>query len=97
MVPSQEPAANALPFRAGVLTQRAGHFAQVIQHGSPQSAFIGIVHKATDVGPWMCQNKPVRECLRDAKKSNMPWATLNLISSVSVCISIKVPTYDIKM
>lgn len=57
VVPSQEPAANALPFRAGVLTQRTGHFAQVIKHGSSQGSITGIVQKATDVGSCICGKK----------------------------------------
>ncbi len=64
VVPSQEPAANALPFWAGVLTQRTGHFAQVIKHGSSQGSITGIVQKATDVGSCICgkkiQSKPFR-------------------------------------
>jgi hypothetical protein len=43
------------------LTQRAGHFAQVIQHGSPQRLIIGIMHEATHVGSLPCQNKAVNE------------------------------------
>lgn len=50
----KEPAAKALPFRAGVLTQRTGHFAQVIKHGSSQGSVAGVVQKAADVGACMC-------------------------------------------
>lgn len=53
VVPSQEPAVNALPFRAGVLTQRTGHFAQVVKHGPSQSSIAGVVKEASDVGSYM--------------------------------------------
>lgn len=38
-----------LPFRAGVLTQGAGHFAQVVQHGSAQGSLAGVVQEAAHV------------------------------------------------
>ena len=57
VAPSQEPAANTLPFRAGVLTQRAGHFAQVIKHGSSEGSIAGVVQEAAHVGSCMCQKK----------------------------------------
>lgn len=53
------PAADALPFWAGVLTQRTGHFAQVIKHSSSQGSIAGVVQKATDVGPCV-KGKPFR-------------------------------------
>lgn len=57
VAPSREHAVNPLPFRAGVLTQRAGHFAQVIKHGSSQGSIAGVVQKAADVGSCMCREE----------------------------------------
>lgn len=57
MALSQEPAVNALPFWAGVLTQSTGHFAQVIKHGSSQGSIACIVQEAANVGSCMCQKK----------------------------------------
>lgn len=54
VVTPQERAVNALPFRAGVLTQRTGHFAQVIKHGSSQGSITGVVQKAAHVGSCTC-------------------------------------------
>lgn len=53
VVPSPEPAVSALPFRAGVLTQRTGHFAQVVKHGPSQGSIAGVVKEASDVGSYM--------------------------------------------
>lgn len=50
VAPSRQPATDALPFRAGVLTQRAGHFTQIIKYGSSQRSVTGIVQKAAHVG-----------------------------------------------
>lgn len=40
-----------LPLRAGVLTQGAGHFAEVVKNGPAECMLSFIVYKASNVGP----------------------------------------------
>lgn len=79
VVPSQESAANALPFRAGVLTQRTGHFAQVIKHGSSQGLIAGVVQEAADVGSCKCRENPDRKPIR--LKSPLDGSSQNAITT----------------
>lgn len=43
--------ANGIPFRAGVLTQGAGHFPEVIENHSFERPLLGVIQKAAQVRP----------------------------------------------
>ncbi len=56
---------NHIPFRAGVLTQGAGHFPEVIEHHPFERPVFGIIQKAADVRAWAENNSRIRNAERD--------------------------------
>lgn len=75
------PSSQVLPFRAGVLTQRTGHFAQVIQHGASQGSVTGVVQEAADVRSCKCGKVCKTESIK--KRAIQPANQLKM----SLCIS----------
>lgn len=79
-----------LPFRAGVLTQRTGHLAQVVQHGSSQGSVAGVVQEAAHVRSCKCgkvsETGSINTCGDRRPLSLRSWSVL-LVWKMSLCIS----------